>query len=153
MKCKRLLGVVCACAMLAAVLTGCSPVGTEPIPKEMDEETLLAAGEEVVNLLLAGEYETVVGMLREDIRFAEGQENAEELEIKPEHIKQLIAEHTDPEEVGTFVKIADTGTLGENDPEPIGIALFKCEYTNKEVAIGIAFDLEMNLTGISIAHN
>ena len=147
MKLKRLLGVVCAGAMLIAVLSGCGMTGTQPIPKGMDEETLLTAGEEVVNLLLDGEYEAVVERLREDIRFAEGKE------IKPEHIKELVETHADPEEVGTFVKIDDTATMGETNPETLGIALFKCEYTEKEVAFGIAYDPEMNLTGISIAHS
>lgn len=147
MKLKRLLGIVCAGAVLVAVLSGCGMTGTQPIPKGMDEETLLTAGEEVVNLLLDGEYEAVVEQLREDIRFAEGKE------IKPEHIKELVETHADPEEVGTFVKIDDTATMGETNPETLGIALFKCEYTEKEVAFGIAYDPEMNLTGISIAHS
>ena len=108
---------------------------------------MLTAGEEVVNLLLDEEYEAVVALLREDIRLEEGKE------IKPEHLKELVETHADPEEVGTFVKIADTATMGEKKPEALGIALFKCEYTEKEVAFGIAYDLEMNLTGISIAHN
>ncbi|MBE6956759.1 MAG: hypothetical protein E7450_04830 [Ruminococcaceae bacterium] len=150
MKRKRALGVVFAGVLLLGVLSGCSLTGTKPIPKGMDKEALLTAGEEVVNLLLAGEYETVVGMLREDIRTPDGQPNRE---IKPEHIEELLQYHTDPEEVGTFVKIDDSTTMGETDPEPIGIAVFKCEYTKKEVAIGIAYDLEMNLTGISIAHS
>ncbi|MBQ3135314.1 MAG: DUF3887 domain-containing protein [Oscillospiraceae bacterium] len=147
MKMKRLLGVVCAAALLLGALSGCSLTGTKPMPKGMDKEAVLAAGEEIVNLLLDGEYEAVVEHLREDIRFAEGKE------IKPEHIKELVETHADPEEVGTFVKIDDTATMGETEPEPLGIALFKCEYTEKEVAFGIAYDLEMNLTGISIAHS
>ncbi len=147
MKLKRWLGVVCAGVMLLCVLSGCRPMGTKPVPKGMDESALLSAGEEVFNLLQAGEYETVVGMLREDIRLAEGKE------IKAEHIKELVDSHADPEEVGSFVKVTKTATIGESDPEPLGIALFQCEYTEKEVAFGIAYDLEMNLTGISIAHN
>lgn len=147
MKFRRIIGAACVGALLLGVLTGCSLTGTKPIPKGMDEKALLAAGEEVVNLLLDGEYEAVVEQLREDIRFAEGKE------IKPEHIKELVETHTDPEEVGTFVKIDDTATMGETKPEPLGVALFKCEYTEKEVAFGIAYDPEMNLTGISIAHS
>ena len=147
MKLKRLLGVACAGVLLVAVLTGCNVSGTKPIPKGMDKEALLTAGEEVVNLLLNEEYEAVVELIREDIRFAEGKE------IKPEHIEELVVTHADPEEVGTFVKIEDNTTMGETKPEPIGIAVFKCEYTEKEVAFGIAYDPEMNLTGISIAHN
>lgn len=147
MKLKRMLGVVCAGALLLGVLSGCGLTGTKPIPKGMDKDELLAAGEEVLDLLLDEEYEAVVALLREDIRLAEGKE------IKPEHIKELVESHADPEEVGTFVKVADTATMGETKPENLGIALFKCEYTEKEVAFGIAYDTEMNLTGISIAHS
>jgi len=147
MKLKRMLGAVCAAAVLFGVLSGCSLTGTKPIPKGMDKDALLTAGEEVVNLLLDGEHEAVVELLREDIRFAEGKE------IKPEHIKELVETHADPEEVGTFVKIEETAVMGETKPEALGIALFKCEYTEKEVAFGIAYDPEMNLTGISIAHS
>lgn len=147
MKLKRVIGAACAAALLLGVLSGCSLTGTKPIPKGMDETALLSAGEEVLDLLLDEEYEAVVELLREDIRFAEGKE------IKPEHIKELVETHADPEEVGTFVKVTKTAAMGETKPENLGIALFQCEYTEKEVAFGIAYDLEMNLTGISIAHS
>ena len=146
MKLKRVVGAVCAAVLLIGILAGCSVTGTEPIPKEMDEQVLLTDGEVVVNLLLNGEYEAVVELLREDIR------NGGEKPILAEDIETLM-QLAAPETVGTFVEISDTSTMGKSDPEPQGIALFKCEYTEYEVVFGIAFDPEMNLIGISIAHN
>ena len=66
MKRIKVLGLVLSAALLLGLLSGC---GTgQPIPDGMDEQALLDAGRQVVELMQAGEYETVVSMLREDIR-------------------------------------------------------------------------------------
>ena len=54
-----------AALLMLSLLSGCR--GT-PLPDEMDEEELLSAGQEVVELLVAGEYQAVYDLFREDIR-------------------------------------------------------------------------------------
>ena len=64
------LCMLTAAALALMLLAGCSAQEeeTEPLPESMDQETVLAAGEEILNQLLDGEYEAVYGEFREDIR-------------------------------------------------------------------------------------
>lgn len=144
MKLKRWIALGCLTAALGMLLTGCA-FSTE-LPDGMDEETVIAAGQVVLDELLAEKYEEVAARFREDIR------NQKDKEITGEVIKQLVTEHAKPEEVGTFEKVSTTEAEGQYIPdvEPHAVAEFHCEYSKKKVGFGIAFDLEMNLIGLSI---
>ncbi|MBQ9973813.1 MAG: DUF3887 domain-containing protein [Oscillospiraceae bacterium] len=145
MKFKRVLAVLCTTAMLVGLLAGCGSINNyDPLPSQMDEEEVLEAGKEVFDLLMAGEYQAIVDMLREDIRSKPG------AEIKAEHIEQIVKDIADPEVVGTFEKILETHTRGSKEPELHGIAVYECTYTEKMVAVCVAFDLDMNLIGLSL---
>ena len=54
------IGKLTAVALALMLLAGCSAQEeeTEPLPESMDQETVLTAGEEILNQLLDGEYET-----------------------------------------------------------------------------------------------
>ena len=145
MKLKRILSVACVGVLLVGLLAGCGGINTaEPLPKEMNEEEVLEAGKVVFDLLMAKDYQAVVDMLREDIRNKPG------AEVKAEHIEQIVQDIADPEVVGTFEKILETHTQGRKEPEKHGIAVFECTYTEKMVAVCVAFDLEMNMIGLSL---
>ena len=141
MKVKRVLCLGFLVLAMSLLLTGC--VGAEPLPKGMEEETVIAEGQKIYDLVMDEQYETVAGMLREDIRTAPGKE------IKAEHIKDLVDQFLVPDEIGEFKKISDIYTLGKSDPEPHGIAVFEAKYTEKTVALCVAFDLDMNMIGLS----
>ncbi len=146
MKLKRGLSVVCLGVLLSVLLTGCVGNKPVPLPEEMDEKTVVAAGEEVLELLLAEKYEEVAAMFREDIRTQPGKE------ITGDVIKQLMEEQIIPEESGIFDKVIDSYADGvEGASEPHGVAVIHTQYTRDKVGFGIAFDLEMNLIGLSIA--
>ena len=144
MKLKRWLTVACLGLAVSVLLTGCTG---KPLPKEMDEKTVIAAGQEIFDFLLAGDYEAIVARLREDIRNQPGKE------ITPDIVRQLVDEKLNPEEVGAFKKISSTATEGVNESgtEPHGVAIFHCEFKEEKVGFGFAFDLEMNLIGLSLA--
>ena len=71
------LCMLTAAALALMLLAGCSAQEeeTEPLPESMDQETVLAAGEEILNQLLDGEYEAVYGEFREDVRASFWMEN------------------------------------------------------------------------------
>ena len=144
MKLKRWLAVVCLGLAVSVLLTGCTG---KPLPKEMDEKTVIAAGQEILDLLLAEEYETIAARLREDIRNQPGKE------ITADIVRQLVDEKLNPEEVGPFKEVSSTATEGVNDSgiEPHGVAIFHCKFKEEKVGFGFAFDLDMNLIGLSIA--
>ncbi len=145
MKVKRLLSLGCMILGLCVLLTGC--MGGNPLPEGMDKEAVIAAGQEVLDELLAGEYELILARIREDIRNQEGKE------INVDVIKQLVDEYIVPDELGAFEEVSDTAAEGVSDPEaePHGVAIFHCKYEEEKVAFGFAFDVDMNLIGLSIA--
>ena len=145
MKLKRILSVMCVGVLLVGLLSGCGGLNSyDPLPKEMNEEQTVAAATVVYDLLMAKDYQGIVDMLREDIRNKPG------AEVKAEHIKQIVNDIADPEVVGTFEKVLETHTRGSDSPEKHGIVVFECTYSEKMVAVCVAFDLEMNLIGFSM---
>ena len=56
---KRRIAALSALALSLFLLAGCSQEEVEPLPEAMDQESVLAAGEGVLDQLLAGEYEAV----------------------------------------------------------------------------------------------
>ena len=121
------LCMLTAAALALMLLAGCSAQEeeTEPLPESMDQETVLAAGEEILNQLLDGEYETVYEEFREDIR----------------------ANLT--QEAGTYEGIEKADTIGSTEGEEHGIARFLCNFSEEDVAINLAFDTDMELIGLS----
>lgn len=144
MKLKRWKALMCLVLALA-FLTGCT--ASTALPDGMEKAAVIAAGQEVLDHLLAGEYEEVAASFREDIREQEGKQ------ITADVIKELMDQYTDPEEVGQFKKIGSKAASGAGDSETErhAIAEFHCEYTEEKVGFGIAFDPDMNLIGLSIA--
>ena len=145
MKTKRVFCLGCLVLAMCLILVGCS--SDAPLPEGMVEETVIATGKEVVDELLAGEYEQILERFREDIRSQEGKE------ITVEVLEELVAEYLDPDEVGEFKEISGSSAKGGGDQEtePHGVAVFHCEYEEVKAAFGVAFDTKMNLIGLSIA--
>ena len=116
-----------------ALLVGCR--GT-PLPDGMDEDELLAAGQQVVDLLVAGEYEQVYQLFRADIRES----------LTTEDIQTLCDNALS--DVGSFVRIDDSRVQGSSEGETHGIAELYYDFTNDTVRFRVAFDLEMQLIGL-----
>lgn len=99
------LCMLTAAALALMLLAGCSAQEeeTEPLPESMDQETVLAAGEEILNQLLDGEYETVYEEFREDIR----------ANLTVESVQELIESET--QEAGTYEGIEKADTIGSTE--------------------------------------
>ena len=69
-----------------------------------------------------------------------------------EFLREQMETYVDPAAVGAFVKIKQTVVSGETAEEEHGFVAFECKYTKKTVAVAVAFDLQMNLIGLSFAH-
>ena len=145
MKLNRWISLGCFALGLCMLLTGCNTA--KPLPEGMDEQAVIAAGQEVFDLLMDEKYEEIVALIREDIRNVEGKE------ITPEIIVQLVDEHLNAEEVGEFKEVSSTAAEGvtEDGVEPHGVAIFHCKFEEEKVGFGFAFDMDLNLIGLSIA--
>ena len=120
------------------LLSGCEG---KPLPDGMDEQTLLSSGQEVVDLLMAGEYQQVYDRFRDDVR--EG--------LTVDNVKNLMESET--KDAGEFEKVRDTLATGSTQGEPHGIAVIYCKYTKDDVRFRVAFDPDMALIGLEIGTN
>lgn len=122
------------CVLL--LMVGCKG---EPLPAGMDEEALFTAGKDVVLLLVGGEYETVHGMLREDLR-----EKISVDDIRDKTSLQLA-------DAGVYKQIEDHMATGEvADGVRYGISVLYCEFSEEDVLIRVSFDCDWNLIGFSL---
>lgn len=125
-----------AAAMLALVLCGCQG---KPLPGDMDEETLLSRGREVVAMLAAGDCGAVRDLMREDV--AAG--------VTEEDIQTLVLEQTSG--AGAYKEISGAMATGQSsDGESYGVAVFYCKYAKRNVLFRLAFDTNYELIGIEI---
>lgn len=122
--------------VLLALLSGCKG---KPLPEGMDEDALFTAGKDVVLLLVGGEFETVHGMLREDLR-----EQISVDDIRAEVSAQLS-------DAGVYKQIEDHMATGEVvGGVRYGISVLYCEFSEEDVLIRVSFDKDWNLVGFSL---
>ena len=127
-----MLALLCAC-----VLTGCKG---KPLPDGMEEDAVLSAGREVVELLVTGDCQGIYDRLRPDIQTG----------TSVEAITALLEDTLDG--AGEYQKEGNTMVTGIRDgDEPQGIAVIYCKYANKNIRFRIAFDPDMNLIGVAMA--
>lgn len=130
------LWMLSAAALSLLLLAGCS-AQEEPLPESMDQEAVLAAGEDILNQLLAGEYQAVYEQFRSDIQE----------ELTPESVQELVEPTF--QEAGTYEEISTSDVIGSTEGEEHGIVRFLCTFSEDEVAINVAFDTDMELIGLS----
>ena len=137
---KRRTGLLLliACTLSLVLLAGCEG---KPLPDGMDEETLLSAGQEVVDLLMEGDYQQVYDRFRDDIQS----------QLTVDNVKNLM--ETETQDAGDFKKVKDTLATGSSQGEDHGIAVIYCEYSKKNVRFRVAFDPNMELIGLEIGQN
>lgn len=127
-----------ALALAVALLAGCSrEEEAKPLPESMDTETVMAAGEAVLNQLLDGDYQAVYDQFRSDIQ----------ADLTVEDIQELVEPvFTD---AGTYESIQTSDAVGSSEDEEHGIARFLCVFSQEEVLFNAAFDPDMELIGLS----
>ena len=133
---KKRWAAALAAGLCVLMLASCKG---KPLPDGMEEDAVLAAGEAVVQQLTDGDYSAVLAQFRSDIR--EGL-TAEQIQTQVE---------TATEKAGQYRKLDDTLVTGSQEPEPHGIAVIYCKYTEDSVMFRVAFDPEMELIGLEVS--
>lgn len=118
------------------LLCGCRG---NPLPVGMDEETLQKHGREAAVLLASGDYEEVLGRMREDV--AAG--------VTVEEIQKLVIQQTGG--AGVYKEIDSAMATGQSsDGETYGVAVIYCKYSKKNVLFRLAFDTDYGLIGLEV---
>ena len=135
MKILKKIGILLF-AFLMLTLTACD--GSE-LPDGMDTDELMAAGQNVVLLLVDEEYEVLYELLREDQRG----------DVTIEDIRSIISGELDG--AGYYKQIEKRMVTGTKDNGVrYGVAMFYCEFSEKDVLIRVCFDEQLRLVGFSL---
>ena len=130
---KRIVLAGTLCLMLLCSCSG------KPLPDGMDEDALLEAGQNVLLMIVDGDYTGVQALFRADVA----------AELTAEDIGELAARQLDG--AGEYRQITDRMTTGQSsNGESYGVAVFFCEYTKDKVLFRAAFDPNMTLIGIEL---
>ena len=135
---QRIVPLLAAALALTVMLAGCSSQEeAEPLPQGMDTETVLTAGEAVLDRLLEGDYEAVYESFREDIR----------ADLTAQSVQDLV----EPvfQEAGDYQELKSAQVTGSTEGEEHGIAQLLCIFSQEKVSIRVAFDPDMELIGLS----
>ena len=135
---QRIVLLLAAALALTVMLAGCSSQEeAEPLPQGMDTETVLTAGEAVLDQLLEGDYEAVYESFREDIR----------ADLTAQSVQDLV----EPvfQEAGDYQELKSAQVTGSTEGEEHGIAQLLCTFSQEKVSIRVAFDPDMELIGLS----
>ena len=118
------------------IFSGCQG---KALPEGMEEDVVLSSGEDIVDLLIAEDFDQVYERLREDIQAGTSVDDIEELMDKAS------------DGLGEFDEVTDTLVTGvRNADVPHAIAVIRCKYEKKSIVFRVAFDTEMELIGLEI---
>ena len=135
---KHTLPLLC-CLLLSLLLTACAPSTYSPkaLPEGMEEDAVLDAGHQIVELLVSGRYEETAALFREDI------------EVSADALQSLTEDVTD--DLGFYQGRQDSMATGRTiDGAEYGEAVILCAYKEDNVLFRVCFDTDMVLVGLEI---
>ena len=136
---KRMAWTVGVLMLLLLAGCGSGASETEPLPEGMDAELLLTRGQEITELLMDGEYQSVYAQFRPDIQ----------AKLTQEDIRSLVAPAL--EQAGELETLEETEAFGSTEGESHGIARLNYVFSERDVEFQVAFDPEMALIGLSVS--
>ena len=137
---KKKFALLLAAVSALLLLSGCRVSGN-PLPKGMEEDTVLEQGREIVALLNGGGWQEVYDRLRSDAQETSSPETIQSyMEERLEKAKSYVKE---TEAMTTGQKLKDTG-------EEYGTAVIYCKHEKKSIMYRVAYSVDMELMGIEI---
>ncbi len=126
-----------AAAMLALLFAlGC---GANSLPEGFSEDAVTARAEEIVQYASAGDYESVVSCLREDLA---GALTADQLEEAWSGTYERVGA------VESVKSVSLSGTADDSTGEEYAVAQVICRHEKGSVLYTLSFDAELNLVGL-----
>ena len=134
---KKLLPALTLVLLSAALLSGC---GARPLPDGIEEEAAGEAGKEIVQLLLAGNYQAVADAFDPTIR--------ESLGVSAQLISDSISQVLDAGEyLNTYQVMAVGGQSKNYDGDFVTVGIY-CEHEEVDIVYELSFDTDLELIGL-----
>jgi len=133
---KLILNVV----IILLILSLCACGQSQALPEGFDEGEVLAAAEKAIELVSAGDYETLFGMFSAEMSSA----------LSPEDLEAALSPVI--EKLGAFKSFKAEATAGGSN-EQIGefaIAAIICEYENGKATYTISIDEDGMVCGLYV---
>jgi len=135
---KQIKAIVTVTLILALSLSLIGCAGT-PLPEGFDAEEVGTAAEEIVGLATAGDFDSIVAMLREDVKAS----------ITVDQLKEGWAPSY--EKAGAFVSITKTALSGATDKttgDEYAVAQVLVKHEGANLVYTLSFDKDMALIGL-----
>jgi hypothetical protein len=136
---KKQIKVIVTVTLILALslsLIGCA--GT-PLPEGFDAEEVGTSAEEIVGLATAGDFDSIVAMLREDVKAS----------VTVDQLKEGWAPAY--EKAGAFVSITKTALSGATDEttgDEYAVAQVLVKHESANLVYTLSFDKDMALIGL-----
>lgn len=136
---KRTMNRLCAgllVIMVCAFAAGCSAA---PLPDGFDADEVTARAEEIIGYANAGDYDTIIDNLREDLRDA----------VTADQLSEGWAPTY--ERVGAFEnikKVVLSGTTDNTTGEEYAVVQALCVHEDGNVLYTLSFDQDLQLVGL-----
>lgn len=124
--------------LLATVMMFAAGCGSASLAETFDEDTVIAAAKEVTGYVSEDDYESVWGMMREDLQ---EQLSADTLK---ESMDTYFAQR------GAFKEYKNIAVVGQkikDTEEDCAVAVVIAEYENQKVTYTVSFDTDMKVIG------
>ena len=136
MKHHRRLFLALMSLVLSISLIGCAG---KPLPEGFDKDEVGSAAEEIVGLATAGDYDSIISLMRADLQSA----------ITADQLRDGWAAVY--EKVGAFdgvTKIAFSGTADETTGDEYAVAQVLVKHANASLVYTLSFDKDLALVGL-----
>lgn len=136
---KKQIKVIMAITLVLALslsLFGCS---AKPLPEGFDSDEVGTAAEEIVGLATMGDFESIIGYMRDDLKDS----------ITADQLKEGWASIY--EKAGAFVSISKTALSGASDDasgEEYAVAQVLVKHEGANLVYTLSFDKDMMLIGL-----
>lgn len=135
---RNLLLLAVCMAAAAVTAAGC---GSTKLADSFDEEQVKKAAQEAAASMDEGDYEGVVGMMREDLQ----------AQITPDQLQAVMDQNfADRGEFKEFKSTAVIGQKVKDTNEDLAVVVLVAEYENQKATYTITFNTDMEMTGFYI---
>ena len=136
---KKQIKAIVTLTLVLALSLSLMACGAKPLPEGFDADEIGTSAEEIVGLATMGDYESIIGYMRDDLKGS----------ITADQLKEGWAPIY--EKAGAFVSITKTALSGASDKttsEEYAVAQVLVKHESANLVYTLSFDKDMMLIGL-----